>query len=455
MNTIPQATAAQWAALANRLRAIGLTSEWVEQQEQSISRFPAAFGSDWLRIQYAVSPEPAAMAFRMLTRDEPVTTEDAQRALGEDLFAWAKECGLIEETAAGWRSPLRLFLLDTLYILGDRPDQTADNVMGVGTTTALLARASYPDQRVKSALDLGCGGGVLALLLARAADRVVGTDLNSRAIEMARVNAMLNGITNAEFRVGDWFSPVAGERFDLIVSQPPFIPLRDDQEKVVYLHGGRKGDEMAHQVVAEMPAFLTGNGIGFVLADMVTVPDGVTALMSSEVVDLEVDAAIYCAQAERKRDRRWWDEAHRTVEHLRRCGVKEVRLTLMLLGVGGGEQLTVAGDLWGGMDRAKIDDLWVQGTAAHWLERRARIVEGTTMEGECLLGEKVRQWTLRSGRGSLRAHPRVGDGILDLIRWVTRGETLGASVGGLSPADQEKALGVVDQLVRHGILEMV
>lgn len=455
MNAIPQATATQWADLAGRLRTIGLTSEWVEQQEQTISRFPAAFGADWLRIQYAVSQEPAAFAYRMLTRDEPVTTEEAQRALGGELFAWARDCGLIEETAAGWRSPLRLFLLDTLYILGDRPEQTADNVMGVGTTTALLARASYPDQRVESALDLGCGGGVLALLLARAADRVVGADLNARAIEMARVNAMLNGITNAEFRVGDWFSPVAGERFDLIVSQPPFIPLRDDQEKVVYLHGGRKGDEMAHLVVEQMPSYLTENGIGFILADMVTIPEGVTALKSSEVVDLEVDAAIYCAQAERKRDRRWWDEAHRTVEHLRHCGVKEVRLTLMILGAGGGEQLTVAGDLWAGMDRNKIDALWVPGSASDWLEQRARVVPGTTMEGECPLGEKVRQWTLRSGRGSLRANPRVGDGILDLIRWVTRGETLGNSLGGLSPADQEKALGVVDQLVRHGILEMV
>lgn len=77
------------------------------------------------------------------------------------------------------------------------------------------------------------------------------------------------------------------------------------------------------------------------------------------------------------------------------------------------------------------------------------------MEGECALGEKVRLWTLRSGRGSLRANPQVGDGILDLIRWVTRGETLGACVGGLSATDREKALGVVDQLVRHGILEMV
>jgi len=143
------------------------------------------------------------------------------------------------------------------------------------------------------------------------------------------------------------------------------------------------------------------------------------------------------------------------VEHLRRCGVKEVRLTLLLVGAGGGEQLTVAGDRWASMDRAGIDALWVAGSARDWLEQRARIVAGTTMEGACPLGEKVRRWTLRSGRGSLRANPQVGDGILDLIRWVTRGETLGASLGGLSMGDREKALSVIDELVRHGVLEMV
>ncbi len=455
MIAIPQGTVAQWTALADRFRAIGLTSAWIEEQEKSIGRFPAAFGTDWLRLQFEVSDEPAALALRMLTRDEPVSTAQAIRALGEESFAFARDCSLIEETAKGWRSPLRLSLLDSLYILADRPEETADNVMGVGTTTALLARASYPDQRVESALDLGCGGGVLALLLARAADRVVGTDLNARAIEMARVNAMLNGIANAEFRVGDWYSPVVGERFDLIVSQPPFLPLRDDQEKVVYLHGGRTGDEMARLVVKEMPGYLTENGVGFVLADMVSTPEGVTALVSSEMVDLEVDAAVYCAQAHRQRDRRWWDEAYRTVEHLRRCGVTEVRLTLMVVGAGDGQPLVVAAERWGQIDRGLIDSLWVAGTAADWLEQRARVVPGTTMEGECPLGEKVRLWTLRSGRRSLRANPQVGDGILDLIRWVTRGETLGSCLGGLSESDREKALGVVDQLVRHEILEMI
>ncbi len=455
MNSIPQGTAAQWEALAARLRSIGLTSEWTAAQQASSERMPSSISSEWLRMRYAVDDSPAALALRLLARDEPVDTRQAVAALGDEVFEFARTCGLITETAEGWRSPFRVYLVDDLYILADRPGAALEIVMGVGMTTALLARAAYPPQQVDSALDLGCGGGVLALLLARAAKRVVGSDYNPRAVAMAKVNAALNGLRNVEFREGDWFVPMAGERFDLIVSQPPFLPKRSDEDHVIFMHGGVRGDETAHRLAQEMENYLTAGGVGFILAELVTAAEGVTALIYGEPVDVEVDAAIYAAHLHLKKGREWWDETQQTVTHLRTCGVDELRLAILVIGSGDGEQLVIHRDPWGRMDRSQINALWVPGAAADWLDQRARVVPGTTMDGECPLGEKVRLWTLRSGRGSLRANPQVGDGILDLIRWVTRGETLGACVGGLAASDREKALGVVDQLVRHGILEMV
>ena len=61
------------------------------------------------------------------------------------------------------------------------------------------------------------------LSLAAKVDRVIGTDINPRAVALSRINAALNGIGNVEFREGDMFAPVAGETFDLIISQPPFV----------------------------------------------------------------------------------------------------------------------------------------------------------------------------------------------------------------------------------------
>ncbi|HEY6824424.1 MAG TPA: HemK2/MTQ2 family protein methyltransferase [Steroidobacteraceae bacterium] len=73
-------------------------------------------------------------------------------------------------------------------------------------------------------LDMGTGSGVCALFAARHARRVVAVDINPAAIRCASINALLNHLEQRiEFRHGDLFAPVAGERFDLIVFNPPFL----------------------------------------------------------------------------------------------------------------------------------------------------------------------------------------------------------------------------------------
>lgn len=72
-------------------------------------------------------------------------------------------------------------------------------------------------------LDMGTGNGSQALGAAPFSEKVVGTDLNARALEFAAFNARLNGINNVEWLYGDAFAPVKGQKFDLIVSNPPFF----------------------------------------------------------------------------------------------------------------------------------------------------------------------------------------------------------------------------------------
>jgi HemK-related putative methylase len=74
------------------------------------------------------------------------------------------------------------------------------------------------------ALDMGTGSGAGAVFLARRGWRVVAVDLNPEAVRCARVNALLNRLEDSiDVRQGDLFSPVAGERFDLILFNPPFF----------------------------------------------------------------------------------------------------------------------------------------------------------------------------------------------------------------------------------------
>jgi len=74
------------------------------------------------------------------------------------------------------------------------------------------------------ALDMGTGSGVGAIFAARRGFRAIGVDLNPEAVRCARANVLLSGLDDRiEIRQGDLFAPVAGERFDLLLFNPPFF----------------------------------------------------------------------------------------------------------------------------------------------------------------------------------------------------------------------------------------
>jgi len=99
----------------------------------------------------------------------------------------------------------------------------------------------------ESVLDLGCGYGVVGIVAARLSDggRVILTDVNERAVALARRNLQANGIRNAEVRMGGLYAPVADLRFDHILCNPPLRAGRAIVDRIVseapdHLHeGGR------------------------------------------------------------------------------------------------------------------------------------------------------------------------------------------------------------------------
>ncbi|MGF3056507.1 DUF7059 domain-containing protein [Microbacterium sp. YY-01] len=159
----------------------------------------------------------------------------------------------------------------------------ADHVLGVGGASTTLAEVVVPTP-VARALDVGTGCGIQALLLSRRAEYVVATDVSQRALAYAEINALLAGIRNIEFRHGSMFEPVAGESFDLVVSNPPFVitPRNDAVPTYEYRDGGLAGDRLIEQLVHEAPQFLTPGGVAQFLGNWEsnTEHDGIDRLRS-------------------------------------------------------------------------------------------------------------------------------------------------------------------------------
>ena len=138
-----------------------------------------------------------------------------------------------------------------------------DQVLGVGAASLTLAAAT-PRDVVGSVLDLGAGSGVQALLADDHAERVVATDRNPRATAYARLAGLLDDAL-LDARTGDLLEPVAGERFDLVVSNPPFVV--GPGARYTYRDSGLGGDEVCRRLVQGVPAHLADGGVAVLLAN--------------------------------------------------------------------------------------------------------------------------------------------------------------------------------------------
>lgn len=135
------------------------------------------------------------------------------------------------------------------------PNQ-ADFVVGAGGASARLA-SLVPRIPVAAALDIGCGGGVQSLHLSTHAKRIVATDINPHALELASETARLSGV-EFDLRLGSLYEPVDDETFDLIVSNPPFVI--SPKARFTYRDGGMSGDDVSRLLISDASKHLNDQG---------------------------------------------------------------------------------------------------------------------------------------------------------------------------------------------------
>jgi SAM-dependent methyltransferase len=404
-----------WHRFRARLQEIGLSEEYVSRIANIGEGRIDPIGAPLQNWHARRVREPAAYAARMFMLADAVSVEDAGRALGPALLDALTEAGLIlAAETGGVVSPFDLVAANNLHLICDNLNRGEGAVMGAMSTTGSLYQASLPGQPVQRMLDLGCGAGSCALLLAGHAATVVATDINPRAVVLAKVNAVLNGISNVDFREGDLFAPVKGETFDLIVSQPPWLAQPAGVEERVYLFGGARGDEISLRILRELPAYLTSRGRAVLLVEWpllegealedriaaaVTQDDCNVLLMKFPARDLDDYCTRYAALEHPEMGAEFARAAVQRREHLEKMGIRGLMLTLVVI------ERNPDGLEWAGSmeipaldtefaTRARIDkfvaarDL-LAGDGAKLLATRLRVPEGTVFAREHRLGQPV------------------------------------------------------------------
>jgi SAM-dependent methyltransferase len=257
-----------WTALADRLRAIAINADTVRPIATAAERALDPIRRALRSYHLGKIRDASGYAMRLFIFRDAVDDAEARIALGDSISVdRLLDAGLIVREADGrLRSPFYMNIANHLYVLCDDLTE-GDGVMGLGYTTGDLCAAAVPTRTIGSVLEVGCGAATGALLCAARAKRAVGIDIDPRAIVVARANAVLNGVTNIEFRQGDLFAPVAGEEFDLVLAQPPFVAQPPGDSAVTWMHGGARGDELPLRLLRDLPAHLAPGGRGVVLVE--------------------------------------------------------------------------------------------------------------------------------------------------------------------------------------------
>ena len=166
-----------------------------------------------------------------------------------------QQADVIEKHDALWRSAVRWSSLDDLLLAHSAYPTTQSDAVFFGPDSyrfanLLEAHLQQRGEPITRAVDIGCGAGVGALVVARARPdaEVLAVDINPRALRLTAVNAELAGLANVSAYHSDVLGSVEGE-FDLIVANPPY--MNDDRQRAYRHGGGALGEQLSVRIASE------------------------------------------------------------------------------------------------------------------------------------------------------------------------------------------------------------
>jgi methylase of polypeptide subunit release factors len=240
---------------------------------------------DLLGVERVLGDDPVSTLTRLFLLGLPVPVAQARAALAP--LALDSVPALLRRDGDAIRARLEVRPYaaahgrDSWWVVSDfgsdvRPGPLApDHVLGIGGASLTLAQATIRTP-VARALDLGTGCGVQALHLAEHSGTVTATDLSARALRLAATTAALSG-QSWRLLAGSLLEPVAGERFDLVVANPPFVVspgLDATSGGFDYRDSGLGGDGVSRALLRDLPKQLAPGGVAQLLANWIVPADG-------------------------------------------------------------------------------------------------------------------------------------------------------------------------------------
>jgi hypothetical protein len=203
---------------------------------------------------------------KLFLLNQPVATDSLVRTIPENVVAQLLALGLVRHRDELVEPCFCIFPCGDLFIITDLniPRLAREQVMPLTFESYWLARAMRRP-RATRLLDLCTGSGVHALTGAASASVVHAVDNNARAVELVRVNNLLNHTDNVSAEVGDLYSSTQLP-YDLIVAQPPFALETESRAGDNYWSGGATGEEVLARVIAGLPRALGAWGRALIMS---------------------------------------------------------------------------------------------------------------------------------------------------------------------------------------------
>lgn len=197
---------------------------------------------------------------------QPVSRPTFVRYVGEQETRALMRCGALLDTGEALVAEVDLFPCLGRLVFTDHQlevPQQQGHVYELGADSYAIARVT-PRRRLGRALDLCTGSGIHAILAAAHSEEVVAVDINPRALEYSRLNALMNGVS-VRFLEGDLWEPVEGQ-FELITANPPFVPS-PDAGVLIHRSPGETGEEVSERLLAGLPRYLAPGGLFSMVLD--------------------------------------------------------------------------------------------------------------------------------------------------------------------------------------------